>query len=631
MEQYNSGYQDAIYKAELEVKNKPYVVDAHYNLGMLYNECGRYMEAYEQYSIAEKLIMCGETGNITVQEIISVKGQLLNSISSSLENGTKEELDRKKHYIDYIVIRNGFDWEVGNSVFHDWEDVIGKDYMDYPNLEKMYIGISGLQTVYDCWCDRLERNTIVQKAEIQRVKDAAKYMEITLEKESYVPVVSEQSDNLLFDVNGNTYSIPYKSPLQFVNYRLPKGKIRICSQNSTFRMGKVVPVEHSDKRKRLVLNIFIDGLSELVLEENFAKYMPNTYAFFNKGLICTNAYTAGDWTFPSIASVVTGQTMAVHKMLHSKVLRRLDIDTPLLFEYFQNAGYNTTKIGGNWRVAPNYGYARGMNRVYYQHMYEGYSAERVIADVEEQIYRMRDTDQFIWMELGELHLIADEVNMAPLQSECMAWENTRLAAKINSVKQEYDETKKRYYIEQIQYLDRRLAGLYQYIEQNYEDDEIAVSVFSDHGQGYLVKPGDRFLSEGRTKVAYMFRGGDITGKSEEIMSTCDYAGIMCRLAGVQYDYSNTDAQLPVIFGGEQQRQFSVTESIHVGDPYQIVLNGRDFKFYLRGIENVTSECRVPLDSYEAELVDDDGNAINDMVLKKYYTDWCLKHAESCII
>ena len=45
------------------------------------------------------------------------------------------------------------------------------------------------------------------------------------------------------------------------------------------------------------------------------------------------------------------------------------------------------------------------------------------------------------------------------------YDNTK--GKINSVKQEYDETKRKYYLKQIEYVDRKLAGLYQYIENNH--------------------------------------------------------------------------------------------------------------------------------------------------------------------
>lgn len=251
-----------------------------------------------------------------------------------------------------------------------------------------------------------------------------------MRKESYVPIVTNTRGAISFEleqINRNVEVI-YNSPLQYINYRVPKGKVRITSENA-FRLGEVIPICHDTNRKRLVLNIFVDGLSQTVLGDSFKTLMPHTYKYFKHGMKCSNAHTAGDWTFPSIASITTGQTLPEHKMLHSKISKKLDADTPILFEYFKNAGYNTTKIGGNWRIAPNYGYARGMNRVKYQHMYMGYSVEQVIADVEEQMHSMADTDQFIWMEIGELHLVADEINMAPLQSEFMIWENEQYSGK----------------------------------------------------------------------------------------------------------------------------------------------------------------------------------------------------------
>lgn len=625
-------YEEALQKAKAMEKRMPYVADVHLNLGMVYQICGQYMRAYEQYSMAYELITGGNSGKSSEKEVEVKKEELLDKIAEGLEIGTKEELLLKKNFLDYMVIQDELQWQIKKPVFHDGTKLIGKEYMDYPELTRMFLGYSGLQSVFRRIVGRAGKNTVNEKTEIQRVSHPCNIFEATVKEESIVPIIMENEEVLAFQIENNqTMEVLYSSPLQYVNYRVPKGHIRITSQEQPFRVGEIVPIAHDEKRKRLVLNIFVDGLSQTALGDNFEKIMPHTYRFFSKGMICNHAYTAGDWTFPSVASIVTGQTMAKHKMLHSKLLRKIDIDTPIVYEYFKNAGYNTTKIGGNWRIAPNYGYARGMNRIYYQHMYEGYSAERVIADVEEQMHRMRETDQFIWMELGELHLIADGVNLAPLQSEFMVWENQALNGKVNSVKQQYDETKRKYYLKQIEYLDRRLSSLYQYIEENYKDEDIIVSLFADHGQGYLVKPDEQFLSDGRTKVAFMFRGNGLSGQAEEVISTCDYPAVMCKLAGIEYDYSDTDAHLPVAFGGIDEREFAITESIHVGDPYQIVLHGRDFWFYLKGKENVTPECRVPLDEYEMKLYDRHGNEINDKEKISYYEEWCLRHIESCVI
>ena len=625
-------YEEALKEAKIQEKNMPYCVDAHYDLGYIYQVCGEWMKSYEQYSIAYELIMGGNSGKSREKEVEVKKEELLDKIAEELEIGTKEELLLKKHFLDYMVMQDDLQWQIKRPVFHDGTKIIGKEYMDYSELPRMFLGYSGLQSVFRRIGGWAEKNTISEKAEMQRVSHPCNIFETTVKEESFIPIIMENEEVLAFQIENNqTTEVLYSSSLQYVNYRVPKGHIRITSQEQPFRIGEIVPIMHDEKRKRLVLNIFVDGLSQTVLGDNFEKLMPHTYHFFSKGMICNQAYTAGDWTFPSVASIVTGQTIAKHKMLHSKLLRKIDIDTPIIYEYFKNAGYNTTKVGGNWRIAPNYGYARGMNRVYYHHMYEGYSAERVIADVEEQMHRMRGTDQFIWMELGELHLIADGVNIAPLQSEFMVWENEVLNGKVNSVKQQYDETKRKYYLKQIEYLDRRLSGLYQYIEENYKDDEIIVSLFADHGQGYLIKPEEEFLSEGRTKVAFMIRGNGQSGQTDEVISTCDYPAVMSKLAGIDYDYSDTDAHLPVAFGEKDEREFAVTESIHVGDPYQIVLNGKDFWFYLKGKENVTPECRVPLNEYEMKLYDRHGNEIKDKEKISYYEEWCLRHIESCVI
>lgn len=617
----------ALQYAKKAVKEQPYVADVHYNCAYAYEINNHLYEAYEQYIIAYQIISYGNKSDITLDEAFADVQRVLELVLDSVKN---KSLD--KHKLDYIVDNNKYLFGVLQSEFYLDADIIGTEYMDYITLDKMYVGCDGLKSSCDLYIGELKKDTVHSRAELQRVSDVLHNKKIMCEQESFVPVISDNQDNIVWTINekDKLAVVPYKSPYQYVNYRVPKG-ITELSSDIGFRVGEIIPIYHDPNRKKLVLNIFIDGLSETVLGEHFNELMPHTYKFFKKGLVCINTHTAGDWTFPSVASIVTGQALSNHKMLHSKILRKIDIDTPILFEYFKNAGYNTTKIGGNWRVAPNYGYARGMNRVKYQNMFRGYNVEDVVADVEEQMHSMSDTDQFIWMEIGELHLIADEIYNAPFQSEFMVWENEHYNGKINSVKQNYDETKIKYYKKQIEYIDRRLAGLYQYIEENYKDEDIVVSLFADHGQGYLIKPEDEFLCDERSKVAFMFRGSNVSGVTDEVISSCDYSGIMCKLAGIDYDYSNTDANLPVVFGGSSERSFCVTESIHVGDPYQIVLNGKDFKFYLKGFENVNAECRVPLNDFKTILLDNNGNEIYDKARISYYTEWCLKHISSCRI
>lgn len=628
----NAGeHQMALQYAYRAVQNQPYVADAHCNCGYAFELCENYFQAYEQYAVAKELALGGNPIGVPIEKIEESMQQILNIIMNRVQLGETDDIETDKRWINYIANMDRINWGIRKPVFHDGTNMIAQKYNDYPGLPEIFAGITGMQSAYHMICNKLYVNTIMEETDLQRTYAMGSNIEIESDTECFVPLIMDRPGRLCVQTEKKQAEIEYNSPLQYINYRVPKGKVLISSEDREFRLGEVVPIIHDRKRKPLILNIFVDGLSQTVLENHMEMLMPNTYRFFREGMICTNAHTAGDWTFPSIASIVTGQTMANHKMLHSKLLRKIDAETPILFEYFKNAGYNTTKIGGNWRIAPNYGYARGMNRVHYQHMYEGFPIEKVVSEVEEQIHTMRETDQFIWMEIGELHSIADEYNVAPLQGQFMIWENDNTKGKINSVKQEYDETKRKYYLKQIEYVDRKLAGLYQYIENNFEENEIVITLFADHGQGYLVRPEEEFLCDERTKIAFMTKGGGVSGKTEELISACDYTPIICKLAGIEYNYENTDASLPVVYGGEKEREFTVTESIHVGDPYQILLNGRDFTFYLKGIEKVTSECRVPLDTYEVKLSDKNGNILHDKDKINYYTKWCLDHIGSCRI
>lgn len=575
----NAGeHQMALQYAYRAVQNQPYVADAHCNCGYAFELCENYFQAYEQYAVAKELALGGNPIGVPIEKIEESMQQILNIIMNRAQLGETDDIETDKRWINYIANMDRINWGIRKPVFHDGTNMIAQKYNDYPGLPEIFAGITGMQSAYHMICNKLYVNTIMEETDLQRTYAMGSNIEIESDTECFVPLIMDRPGRLCVQTEKKQAEIEYNSPLQYINYRVPKGKVLISSEDREFRLGEMVPIIHDRKRKPLILNIFVDGLSQTVLENHMEMLMPNTYRFFREGMICTNAHTAGDWTFPSIASIVTGQTMANHKMLHSKLLRKIDAETPILFEYFKNAGYNTTKIGGNWRIAPNYGYARGMNRVHYQHMYEGFPIEKVVSEVEEQIHTMRETDQFIWMEIGELHLIADEYNVAPLQGQFMIWENDNTKGKINSVKQEYDETKRKYYLKQIEYVDRKLAGLYQYIENNFEENEIVITLFADHGQGYLVRPEEEFLCDERTKIAFMTKGGGVSGKTEELISACDYTPIICKLAGIEYNYENTDASLPVVYGGEKEREFTVTESIHVGDPYQILLNGRDFTF-----------------------------------------------------
>ncbi len=418
----------------------------------------------------------------------------------------------------------------------------------------------------------------------------------------------------------------------FEYYRLPSAT-RLLSEEPLC-IGNPIILKQDPGKKKLVLNIFIDGISQKVIgEENFAELMPFTSKFFSQGVCCSNVYTAAEWTLPSLAAYVSGMSSVNHMIIHNHMTNVFSTDYTILAEYFKEQGYYTAKIDGDWRSTQSYGYGRGMDRIIYQHQYIGMNVEQVVQDVLEHMKLMKETNQFIWMCAGDLHMIADEIPLKQsVQASVPLEYRTVDKSGVSSVKQEYSRSKRELYMRQMKYIDEYLEILYHYIEENYSNDEIIVSLFGDHGQGFLVEEGKHFLSEGRSKIAMMFRGGETPNTMcDELLSTCDYLPIMCKLAGIPLKSEKIDGNLPVFFGGDKKRKYAITESIHPGDPYQASVVSEDFVYYFTSEGIVEYDGRFELGEYECWLYDREGNECIDKVRKEEYFQVLLEHIGNLVI
>jgi hypothetical protein len=71
--------------------------------------------------------------------------------------------------------------------------------------------------------------------------------------------------------------------------------------------------------------------------------------------------------------------------------------------------------------------------------------------------------------------------------------------KSKSVHSSYSEKKTKIYVEELKRIDFYLKILFDYIKDQYKDDEVVVSICSDHGQGYIGNSSD-MLAEHRIKA-----------------------------------------------------------------------------------------------------------------------------------
>lgn len=568
------------------VRKFPTSCEAYYYLTSVYEAKNMIIEALRSYKIAFCFNLYINYANSSMIDDIKVQiaeleKQLEDLSNEFIHKGDIENIFKLLEYLNREHVAWGIDDKTARSSSNL---VVGKEHW-VSNDDLRYIGIYRVPLPQSIG----EENLSLVRTQAEFFKFVKKGTSIYVKGESQeylLPIASAEANNShIFNDGEKTYHIQQLFPRHFNYYRVKNGT-EVQSKGEVY-YGYPIPLEHKKERKKLVLSSFVDGLSQEVINEaEFEKMLPNTYKFFSKGTICTQVHSCSEWTYPSLATYESGLNTLNHMMFHDKLDGELPKDVPTLTEYFKSKGYYTSKIDGEWRSIPSYGFSRGLDQYVYQRQSMGARAEQEIINIIEHIEAFKETDQYLWMTVGDLHDVADGLDLSVAVQKNLTLEEREIDDRgETSVKQSYSAKKTAMYKKTMQYFDMLFGFLYTYIENNYTDDEILISLFADHGQGYLVPQDKPFLSKARTKVAFMFRGSDVKQQmTDEIISTADYLAIMCKLSGIEYDKTCIDGHLPKVFGGEEER-----ESLHPGDVYCAVANAKEYEIYFKNAEKTDQE------------------------------------------
>lgn len=607
----------------------PLTGDLYYNLAFIYEQKNDILNAYKNYKKAAYLFFCAQDKKGEILQIPQKISQLWQTINEMIIPFQQEGNLSALEAIQDCAEQDKTHFSLYEDAYRSYKQIIGDYYWVSP-YEKRYVGAYRKQ-FNDLQADDLD--LIHRKGEFLLVTEGNDYQINGSAEEYLLPIAVENEETIhFFEKEGMEISSIMQNSNQHFNYYRVLNHTFVHSTKKAF-YGNPIPLGIDPSKKKLVLNIFIDGLSQEILNgEDFQKVMPNTYEFFRKGTICTQAYATAEWTYPSIANYVTGLDTPHHMLIHNQIDGAMPEDVPTLPEYFKEAGYFTAKQCGNWRIIPTYGHARGYDQFIYQHQHFGYRAEMIVGDVVDHLEAFQDTNQFLWMSIGDLHDVADGFDLPlAIQNNISLEERSLAKAGETSAKQEYSEDKIKAYIKSASHVDVLLGLLYHYLENKYQDNEMIVSLFADHGQSFLVPPNEHFMCKERAKVAFMIRGTASAQITDEIISTSDYLHIMCKLAGIPMKDIKTSGQLPVSFGGEKEREYALAESIHPKDPYYATFFTKHYTIYFENGAPTGEDGRFELKDYTITIKDLDGNPVEDQNLQDKYLQITLEHIAPLLI
>lgn len=629
---YSNDYDMALAYALKGIRKYPTCGDMYYNLAYIYEMLGDALKAGEYYYKALYILSISDPEKCSTLDLGNKMAEQIELVAKCsdqyIDSTNPEHLDILKA-IQRFNKRLDLFFGLSEEYFRSTDPLVGEyhytydDRMRYVARHKDFLQHNKPEFYNLAY---MKANMLeVTEGNTFRINETGCYL---------LPIACSEPNTVhgIVDATGKHYVAQYYDK-HFDYYRLSGNAVIKSSSKSYY--GKPVILKQDPQKHKLVLNIFVDGFAyALMHDDNFPKYMPYTYKFFSKGTICQHAYNTAEWTYPSVVNIVSGLDTTEHMLFHPDINCAIPAEQPILSEYYKEAGYYTATLCGNWRIIPTYGHDRGYDQFVYQHQWIGCKAEMVAGDTIDQIEAFKETNQFLTITYGDLHDIADGVGL-PVSIQKDLTLDMREIEDVGdtSAKQEYSVQKINAYLHQLKRLDLHLHTLFSYIEENFSDDEILVSLFSDHGQGYMIPNGRHFLSKERCNVAFMFRGKNVPcGICNEIVSTTDYVQIMCNLAGIPLKKGFEKGNLPVWFGGSSDREYALSESIHPNDPYYATIFTKDFICFFENPNPVGTDGRFSLsDERKIWLESYDGNTFENQHASEYYEKIILEHIAPLII
>ena len=391
--------------------------------------------------------------------------------------------------------------------------------------------------------------------DIQRSRDVTGSirMEVPEDASLIVPVAgTERCQDFSIETAAGMYP-GYLGKWAFSYFRLDEAAT--LRSDTPFAVGTPICLGHSPQRKKLVLNLLIDGLCRPAIRDLFDTYMPRIAAFFARGVIFENHFSASEHTLPSIPSIETGRCSHHTQIFNERHNHELPPSVRTIAEEMRDLGYycsaplitGQTLYGGVYR-----GYSRLISNHGFTPAYEG--TERTIRI----LTALPDVDHFMLYHTQDVHPLNIQTPLkfstATEVSVPLADRFVPLSPTLPSVRTPYLPIYLKQLRVSLQSIDRSVGALLSHIEEHYREDEYIVNLYSDHGCG-LFDPHTRtrevdLVGAYATGAVWMMRGAGVPEgvRVQDLTSSVDIYPTLAHLCGFSVS-DDIDGRLPAIFGG----------------------------------------------------------------------------------
>ena len=378
------------------------------------------------------------------------------------------------------------------------------------------------------------------------------------------------------------------------------------SDEAPFAVGTPILLGHSPARKKLVLNLLVDGLCWPAARGIFAEHMPRIAKFFSRGVIFDQHFSAAEHTLPSLTNIETGRYSHHTHVFNERDSHQMPVDIRTVSEQMHALGYycSAPLVSGH---SLYYGTYRGYDRLIATYgflpAYEG--TERTLRTLE----AFPDTDHFIFYHTTDIHPLNIQT---PIKFSTEVEVNVPLADRfvvLDPAVPSVRTPRLPIYLEQflvnMHHVDRSIGEILSYIEEHYTPDEYIVNLYSDHGCGLFDPSATQRESDMvglyGTGAAWMMRGAGIPEgvTVHDLTSSVDVYPTLGHLSGFPVS-SAIDGRLPAVFGGTA-RDAVYSASIFAGQTFKLAVRTHEHTLRLTTREVVDEDGTVDFADAHAKI------------------------------